>query len=125
MKIPEKEKKSVELAAATKAAEPQKKETTAKKTNLTQLRKSARNRKNLLRLLAVLICVCLLAAVWINADTIFEPLRGIASKIETRTSTSVGFPVSLPGSAGYSFEEFGENFSLLTDTYLYTYKTTG
>lgn len=125
MKIPEKEKKSVELAAATKAAEPQKKETTAKKTNLTQLRKSARNRKNLLRLLAVLICVCLLAAVWINADTIFEPLRGIASKIETRTSTSVGFPVSLPGSAGYSFEKFGENFSLLTDTYLYTYKTTG
>ena len=63
--------------------------------------------------------------MWINADTIFEPLRGIASKIETRTSTSVGFPVSLPGSAGYSFEKFGENFSLLTDTYLYTYKTTG
>ncbi len=122
MKIPEKEKRN---SAAAAAAEPQKKETAAKKTNLTQLRKSAKTRKNMLRLLAVLICVCLLAAVWINADTIFEPLRGIASKIETRTSTSVGFPVSLPGSAGYSFEKFGENFSLLTDTYLYTYKTTG
>lgn len=125
MKIPEKEKRNAELAASIKAAEPQKKNTTAKKTNLSQLRKTAKTRKNLLKLLAVLIVVCLLAAVWINADTIFEPLRGIASKIETRTSTSVGFPVSLPGSAGYSFEEFGDNFSLLTDTYLYTYKTTG
>lgn len=125
MKIPEKEKRNVELAASAKAAESSQKETTAKKTNLSQLRKNAKNRKNLLKLLAVLAFLILFAAVWMNADTIFEPLRGIASKIETRTSTSVGFPVSLPGSAGYSFEKFGENFSLLTDTYLYTYKTTG
>ncbi|MBR4111803.1 MAG: hypothetical protein IKK53_02090 [Ruminiclostridium sp.] len=125
MKIPEKEKRNVELAASAKAADSSKKETTAKKTNLSQLRKNAKNRKNLLKLLAVLAFLILFAAVWMNADTIFEPLRGIASKIETRTSTSVGFPVSLPGSAGYSFEKFGENFSLLTDTYLYTYKTTG
>lgn len=71
------------------------------------------------------MCAAAVAFVWFNADTIFEPLRGIASKIETRTSNSVGFPVDLPGSAGYSFERFGENFSLLTDTYLYTYHTTG
>jgi len=122
MQIPEKEKRNVEAAHT---SEPGKKETTAKKTNLTQLRKNAKTRKNLLRLLVVLIFVCIFAAIWLNAGTIFEPLRGIASKIETRTSTAVGFPVSLPGSAGYSFEEFGENFSLLTDTYLYTYKTTG
>lgn len=125
MKIPEKEQRNAQLAAAAKASEPDKKETAAKKTNLSQLRKSAKNRKNLLKLLAVLAVVSLIAAIWVNADTIFEPLRGIASKIETRTSTAVGFPVSLPGSAGYSFEEFGDNFSLLTDTYLYTYKTTG
>lgn len=125
MKIPEKEKRNVELAASAKAAESSKKETTARKTNLSQLRKNAKNRKTLLKLLAVLAFLILFAAVWMNADTIFEPLRGIASKIETRTSTSVGFPVSLPGSAGYSFEKFGENFSLLTDTYLYTYRTTG
>ncbi len=122
MQIPEKEKRNVEAAHT---SEPGKKETTAKKANLTQLRKNAKTRKNLLRLLVVLIFVCIFAAIWLNAGTIFEPLRGIASKIETRTSTAVGFPVSLPGSAGYSFEEFGENFSLLTDTYLYTYKTTG
>ena len=106
MKIPEKEKRNVELAASAKAAESSKKETTARKTNLSQLRKNAKNRKTLLKLLAVLAFLILFAAVWMNADTIFEPLRGIASKIETRTSTSVGFPVSLPGSAGYSFEKF-------------------
>lgn len=125
MNIPEKEKRNAQLAAAAKATEPSKKEKTAKKTNLTQLRKNAKNKKNILKLIAVLAVVIAIAAIWVNADTIFEPLRGIASKIETRTSTSVGFPVSLPGSAGYSFEAFGENFSLLTDTYLYTYKTTG
>lgn len=122
MQIPEKEKQNVRAAHA---AEPQKKKTTAKTTNLTQLRKNAKTRKNILRLFGVLAVVIIIAIIWVNAGTIFEPLRGIASKIETRTSTSVGFPVSLPGSAGYSFEEFGENFSLLTDTYLYTYKTTG
>ena len=119
MKIPE------NLQKNTEKAEPQKKETSAKKTNLTKLRKNAKARKNVCKLIIVLICVIALGIVWKNADTIFEPLRGIASKIDTRTSTSVGFPVTLPGSAGYSFEQFGENFSLLTDTYLYTYKTTG
>ena len=119
MKIPENIKKNTEKA------EPVKKETTAKKTNLTKLRKNAKTRKNVFKLVIVLICVIAIGIVWTNADTIFEPLRGIASKIDTRTSTAVGFPVTLPGSAGYSFEQFGENFSLLTDTYLYTYKTTG
>ncbi len=123
MQIPEKEKRNQQAVQV--SAEPKKKETTAKKTNLTQFRKNEKRKKRIMRLLAVLACVCVIAVIWANADTIFEPLRGIASKIETRTSTSVGFPVSLPGSAGYSFEEFGENFSLLTDTYLYTYKTTG
>ena len=102
-----------------------KEETTAKRTNLTQLRKNEKRRKNIFKLIIVLICLIAIGYVWSNADSIFEPLRGIASKIDTRTSTSVGFPVTLPGSAGYSFKEFGENFSLLTDTYLYTYKTTG
>ncbi len=105
--------------------QPTKKETTAKNINLTKYRSSKKFKINILKLILILILVIGFTYVWINADTIFEPLRGIASKIETRTSTSVGFPVTLPGSAGYSFEKFGENFSLLTDTYLYTYKTTG
>ena len=54
-----------------------------------------------------------------------EPLRGIASKIETKTSDEVGYPIKLSGSASYYFDSFGENFSLLTDTYLYTYNIDG
>lgn len=88
-------------------------------------RKKRKSRARLMRLLLLLTLVCAFAFVWLNAETIFEPLRGIASKINTTTSDDIGFPVSLPVSATYSFEEFGESFSLLTDTYLYTYAATG
>ncbi|MBQ8614781.1 MAG: hypothetical protein IJ416_11250 [Ruminiclostridium sp.] len=120
MKVPE----QVKQQAAKKEPQP-KKETTAKNINLTKYRKSKKFKQNIAKLILIIICIALFAWVWFNADRLFEPLRGIASKIETRTSTSIGFPVTLPGSAGYSFEKFGENFSLLTDTYLYTYMTTG
>ncbi len=102
-----------------------KKSTTAKRVNLTEYRKKKRNTKRTLKLVAAGAVIAVFAYVWVNADTIFEPLRGIASQIETKTSSDVGFPISLPGSAGYSFERFGGNFSLLTDTYLYTYETSG
>ncbi|MDE7233474.1 MAG: hypothetical protein K2N29_00250, partial [Ruminiclostridium sp.] len=95
-----------------------KKSTTAKTVNLTGYRKKKSRTKRLIKLSLTLVGVAAFLYVWINADRIFEPLRGIASKIETRTSNEVGFPITLPGSAGYSFERFGENFSLLTDTYL-------
>lgn len=117
MKIPEKEKRQQPVVT--------KKSTTAKTVNLTEYRKKKRNTKRTLKLIAVGAVVAAFAYVWVNADTIFEPLRGIASQIETKTSSDIGFPISLPGSAGYSFERFGNNFSLLTDTYLYTYETSG
>ena len=79
----------------------------------------------LLKFIVLALLAAALVFVWINAATIFEPLRGIASKIENKTSYDIGFPVELPGSSGYSFERFGDCFSLLTDTYLYTYETTG
>lgn len=74
------------------------------------------------------IAVLILGAVIIiasNFSAIVEPLRGIASRIETKTSDDVGFPIKLPGSASYSFDSFGDNFLLLTDTYLYTFGTNG
>lgn len=61
----------------------------------------------------------------LNAEIIFEPLNGIGSRIESKTSSAKGFPVYLPGSAEYSFYEFDNNFILLTDTYLYNYEQTG
>lgn len=102
-----------------------KKSATAKTVNLTGYRKKKNRTRRLIKLAFILAGAAVFLYVWINADRIFEPLRGIASKIETRTSNDIGFPITLPGSAGYSFERFGENFSLLTDTYLYAYEPTG
>lgn len=117
MKIPEKEKRQQPTVT--------KKSTTAKSVNLTEYRKKKRNTKRTIKLVIIGVVLVVFAYVWANADEIFEPLRGIASKIETKTSSDVGFPISLPGSAGYSFQSFGNNFSLLTDTYLYAYETSG
>lgn len=102
--------------------QPEKKRTLS---DIVAYRKKRKSRARLIRLLTILVFVCIFAYVWFNAETIFEPLRGIASKIDTTTSSEEGFPVRLPVSATYSFEEFGENFSLLTDTYFYTYSPTG
>ncbi len=93
--------------------------------NLTKYRNKKKRTKSMFKLILVLLGVIAFLIVWYNADTIFEPLRGIASKIENKTSYAVGFPVTLPGSTEYSFKESGDIFSLLTDTYLYTYKNTG
>ena len=88
-------------------------------------KKQKKKSKHLLRLIVILLGVIAFALVWLNADTIFEPLRGIASRIETKTSYNIGFPIELPGSSDYSMLRFGDCFSLLTDTYLYAYDTTG
>lgn len=97
----------------------------AKNVNFTSYRNKKNRNKGIIKLVIVLAVALTFVFVWYNAATIFEPLRGIASKIENKTSYDVGFPVSLPGSTEYSFKDSGEIFSLLTDTYLYTYKTTG
>ncbi len=63
--------------------------------------------------------------VYLNRDTIFEPLRGIFSRVTTTTDDEAGFPVNMPSSTDYKFNELGDGFSLLTDTYLYTYNGEG
>ena len=100
-------------------------ETLGKTTDLTKYRKKKKQSRNLVRLIIILVVVIAFAIVWMNAGTIFEPLRGIASKVDTRTTNEVGFPIELPGSSSYALECFGENFTLLTDTYLYAYDKSG
>ena len=96
-----------------------------KNIDLGAYRKKKKQSKHLLKLIVILLGVIAFALVWINASAIFEPLRGIASKVETKTSNEVGFPIELPGSSRYSLKRLGDTFSLLTDTYLYSYETTG
>lgn len=114
--------KVLDLAEATGNEEGSKK---PKNVDLGKYRKKKKRSKHLMHLIVILIAVAAFALVWINADKIFEPLRGIASKIDNKTSYDVGFPIELAGSGGYSLMKFGNSFSLLTDTYLYAYDTTG
>ena len=103
-------------------------QTSGNTTDLTKYRKKEKKKKqskHLIRLIIILVLVIAAAVVWMNAETIFEPLRGIASQVETKTSYDAGFPVELPASGEYVMEKMGESFALLTDTYLYMYETDG
>lgn len=66
----------------------------------------------------LILLVVLLAAF--NWRAIIEPFRDIF-----RPRGEGGFPVTLPGSTQYTLGELGDNFYLLTDTYLYTYDRDG
>lgn len=67
--------------------------------------------------LVVLVAAILIAANW---RAVIEPFKDIALN-----TGEGGFPVALPGSTQYVMGEMGENFYLLTDTYLYTYNAVG
>ena len=80
-----------------------------KNVDLNKYRKKKKRGMLLLKLIVFLLAVIAVILVWLNAATIFEPLRGIASKVETKTTEDVGFPIELPGSSEYSIMRFGEN----------------
>ncbi len=67
--------------------------------------------------LVVLVAVILIAANW---KAIIAPLKDVVLD-----PGEGGFPVSLPGSTNYVMGEMGDNFYLLTDTYLYIYNAVG
>ncbi|HBH94720.1 MAG TPA: hypothetical protein DDX91_03155, partial [Ruminococcaceae bacterium] len=80
-------------------------------------RKKVKQRKLLVKLIIILILFFGVFVLVLNIDNIIDSLKGVASKIDSKTSTEVGYPIKLSGSASYSFESFGENFSLLSDTW--------
>ena len=93
--------------------------------NLVEYRKKRKQKRMLTRLIIVLLIFTVILIIAANFTTIIEPLRGFASRIDSKTSDDVGFPIKLPGSASYSFDSFGDSFLLLTDTYLYTFGMNG
>lgn len=58
--------------------------------------------------------------VVLNWDKVIAPFKDAALDVKKG-----GFPVELPGSTGYVLEDLGENFCLMTDTYIYTYSADG
>lgn len=93
--------------------------------DLTEYRKKRKQKRALTKLIIIGLIIAAVLIIAANFSSIIEPLRGIASRIETKTSEDVGFPIKLPGSASYSFDSFGNSFLLLTDTYLYTFNMSG
>lgn len=88
-------------------------------------RKKKKKAKRIRTLIILLVIIAALVPVWIYRDTIFEPLRGIASRIQTTTTESAGYPISLTGRSDYTFCSMNDSFALLSDTYLYSYNENG
>ncbi len=93
--------------------------------DLMEYRKKRKQKRLIVKLLIVGLIFVAVIVIAVNFSAIIEPFKGIASRIETKTSDDIGFPIKLPGSASYSFDSFGNNFLLLTDTYLYTFGMNG
>lgn len=90
------------------------------------LYRKKKKRVRIIRNAVILVILCVGAfLVWQYREVIFEPLRGIASKINNTTTQDVGFPIDLPASSDYRFLPMSDSFALTTDTYLYTYSTGG
>lgn len=88
--------------------------------NINSFRKKRARRKFIFRLAVVLLFVLVVVLIVINWSKIISPLKDAALDVGEG-----GFPVELPGSAGYTLEGLGDNFYLLTDTYIYTYNSEG
>ncbi len=88
--------------------------------DINKFRKKTKRRSLYLRL-GVLVLVGLTAILFaVNSDRLLSPFKDAALDIG-----SGGFPVTLPGSTEYVMDELGDNFYLMTDTYLYTYNSDG
>lgn len=88
--------------------------------NINKFRKKRALQKLIFRLSVLLLIVLATVLIVVNWGKIIAPLKDAALDVGKG-----GFPVQLPGSAGYALDDLGENFYLLTDTYIYTYNEDG
>lgn len=88
--------------------------------DINKFRKKTRRRSLYLKLGVALLVVLVVILVAANWDRLISPFKDAALEVG-----SGGFPVALPGSTEYVMDELGENFYLMTDTYLYTYNSDG
>lgn len=93
--------------------------------DIEKYKKKQRFKKLIKLLLTVLIISVGVAVIYINREVIFEPLRGIFSKVSTTTDDEAGFPVNMPSSKDYRIDRLSDGFALLTDTYLCSYDSEG
>ena len=88
--------------------------------DINKYREKTKRKKSLTKLIVFVLVTAALIIILINWKTILAPLKDIGSR-----NGEGGFPINIAGSANYVMGEMGENFYLLTDTYLYTYNENG
>lgn len=88
--------------------------------NINKFRKKHDRRRMMFRLAVLILIFLIVVLIAINWSKIISPFKDAALDVGVG-----GFPVELPGSAGYTLDELGDNFYLLTDTYIYTYNSDG
>lgn len=98
----------------------QKVEKRDERNDINKYRENKKRNKAKTRGLIFLLIVVVIILVIVNWKTIISPFKDIGLNLGEG-----GFPVSLPGSTRYVLGKMGENFYLLTDTYLYTYNGDG
>lgn len=88
--------------------------------NINKYREKTKRNKSTVRFVVFILITAVVAIAVINWKSILRPLKDIGSK-----AGEGGFPIALTGSANYVLGDIGENFYLLTDTYLHTYNSNG
>ena len=88
--------------------------------DINKYRAKTKRKRSLVKLIVFVLITAALIIVVINWRSILAPFKDIGSK-----TGEGGFPINLAGGANYVMGEMGENFWLLTDTYLYTYNENG
>ncbi|MDE7192447.1 MAG: hypothetical protein K2O14_00620 [Oscillospiraceae bacterium] len=88
--------------------------------DINKFRKKTKRRSLYLRMGVALLAVLVVILIAVNWDRLISPFKDAALEVG-----SGGFPVALPGSTEYVMDELGDNFYLMTDTYLYTYNSDG
>ncbi len=79
-----------------------------------------RSKTLLWKLASLLLVAFIILMIVINWQSIIAPFKDAALDV-----SGGGFPMQLPGSTEYYLDEMGDNFYLMTDTYVYTYNSAG
>ncbi len=93
--------------------------------DMTVYRKKKKRFKIIRNLIILAVIAAIAAVVFIFRDDIAQSLRGIATRFGSGAAQGQGFPMKLPGSSQYKLLPVGNDFALVTDTYLYIYNSSG
>ncbi len=91
-----------------------------KKVDLKEVIKKKKQKTFIIRTIVVAVVAVAIVLVVVNWEKIIAPFHDIAVN-----AGKGGFPVELPGSTSYVMDSLGDNFYLLTDTYVYTFTDEG